>query len=91
MVCSVVSREMDQLAKMEGGPKSIKELMPDFLWNWSLAKAIAIPANAKTPSLLCVLQAAVSTSFACTKNKKKDSDTVCDYWLAGSRPFDMAL
>lgn len=64
-VCRKVSQEMDMLTKIDsGGPKSIKELTPDYLWNWSLRTAIAKPAKAKAPLLLSVLQAAISTNLA---------------------------
>ena len=41
-VCPSVSTEMDLLTNMEGTPRSIKELTPDILHNWSLNKCIRV-------------------------------------------------
>ncbi|PBL00105.1 hypothetical protein ARMGADRAFT_1024169 [Armillaria gallica] len=75
MVAETVSNEMDAMARILHG--SAATLTPEYLTEWSLQSAVAVPSETTTPTLLKVLRCAISTETARKKNKKKESETAC--------------
>ena len=73
--CSTVYAEMDDLTT--NLVTTVKDLTPAFLRAWTLENAVAIPARARSPTLLRVLNSAIATERSREHNKKKTSDTAC--------------
>lgn len=80
--CAAVYTEMDDLTTKSVAAKTIKDLTPAFLRSWTLETAVGAPAAKRAPTLLRVLNSALSTERALERNKKKISDTAC-YTIVG--------
>ncbi|KAJ8456447.1 hypothetical protein ONZ45_g18717 [Pleurotus djamor] len=72
IACKLISDEMDEM-KAELNHKCT-DITPSFLRNWSLETCVAIPARAKAPNLVRILESAASTDRAKENNKVKRAE-----------------